>query len=80
MSPNGNRPGEGAAHSVGSSEDATECTSPPHKTQAPVGGDKRRPDRLRGFLLASTSPLAIHSALEGREPIERIIARMRGAL
>jgi hypothetical protein len=45
MPRNGNRPGEGAAHSVGNLFDATEATSPPNRTQAQcqAGSDNRRP-------------------------------------
>jgi hypothetical protein len=50
MSRNGNRPGEGAAHSVGNLFDASEATFPPNKTQAQrrAGSDKRRPGRTAG--------------------------------
>jgi hypothetical protein len=51
MSRNGNRPGERAAHSVGSPfKNATEATSLPNRTQAQcqVGSDKRRPGSTAG--------------------------------
>jgi hypothetical protein len=77
MPRNGNRPGgNGAAHSVGSISNATETTSSPNKTQAPVGGDKRRSSRLRHFLLASVS----HYALGARELAERADAKERGRI
>jgi hypothetical protein len=76
MPRNGNRPGEGAAHSVGSISKASENTPSLNQTQVPAGADKRRSSRLRHFLLASVS----HYALVTRELAERAVANKRGRI